>query len=132
MERLSETQKRRSNSDDNFDVTSTKQKKSRCSGTDTIAYLREKTEKDFELRAEELKLKREQLDMEKQRQEASQNHMEMLIQSSQQQMNAMLLSVGKLAEKLSYRANMYREISVGVFDCIPKQPQEVFYKKRCS
>ena len=100
MERLSETQKKRSNSDDDFDVTSPKQKKSRSSGTDTIAYLREKTEKDFELRAGELKLKREQLDMEKQRQEASQNHMEMLIQSSQQQMNAMLLLVGKLTEKL--------------------------------
>ena len=47
-----------------------------------------------------MKLKREQLDMEKQRQEASQNHMEMLIQSSQQQMNAMLLLVGKITEKL--------------------------------
>ena len=65
MKRLSETHKRRSNSDDDFDVTSPKQKKSRSSGTDTIAYLREKTEKDFELRAEELKLKRQQLDVEK-------------------------------------------------------------------
>ena len=45
MECLSKTQKRRSNSDD---VTSLKQKKSRSSGTDTIAHLREKTEKDFE------------------------------------------------------------------------------------
>ena len=87
------------NSDDNFDVTWPKQKKYRNSGTDTIAYLREKTEKDFELRAEELKLKREQLDMEKQRQETSQNHMEILIQS-RQQMNAILLIVGKLSEKL--------------------------------
>ena len=86
------------NSDDNFDVTWPKHKKSRNSGTDTIAYLREKTEKDFELRAEELKLKREQLDMEKQRRETSQNHMEILIQS-QQQMNAILLIVGKLSEK---------------------------------
>ena len=100
MERLSETQKRRSNSDDDFDVTSPKQKKSRNSGTDNIEFLREKTEKDFELRVEELKLKKQQLDMEKQRQETSQNHMKMLIQSSQQQMNAMLLLVGKLTEKL--------------------------------
>ena len=38
--------------------------------------------------------------MKKQRQEASQNHMEMLIQSSQQQMNAMLMLVGKRSEKL--------------------------------
>ena len=100
MECLLETQKKRSNSDDDFDVISPKHKKSRSSGTDTTAYLREKTEKDFELRTAELKLKREQLDMEKQRHEASQNHMEMLIQSSQQQMNAMLLLVGKLTEKL--------------------------------
>ena len=100
MERLAETQKRRSNSDDDFDVTSPKQKKSRNSGTDNIEFLREKTEKDFELRVEELKLKKQQLDMEKQRQETSQNHMKMLIQSSQQQMNAMLLLVGKLTEKL--------------------------------
>ena len=34
--------------------------------------------------------------MEKKRQEASQNHVEMLIQPSQQQVNAMLLLVGKL------------------------------------
>ena len=38
--------------------------------------------------------------MEKQRQEDSQNHSEMLIQSSQQQMNAVLLLVGKLSQKL--------------------------------
>ena len=51
MERLSETQKRRSNSDNDFELTSPKQKKSRSSGTDTIAYLREKTEKDFKLKS---------------------------------------------------------------------------------
>ena len=99
MERLSETHQRRSNSDDDFNVTSPKQKECRSLGTDTISCLREKTEKDFELRAEELKLKREQLDMEKQRQFASQNHMEILILSTWQQMNAMLLLVGKLIEK---------------------------------
>ena len=100
MERLSETRKGRSNSDNDFDVISRKQKKWRSSGTDTIAYLREKTEKDLELRAEKLKLKTRQLNMEKQRQEASQNHMEILIQSSQQQMNAIFLLVGKLTRKL--------------------------------
>ena len=67
MERLLE----RSNSDNDFDVTSSNQKKSRRSGTDTIVYLREKTVKDFELRVEELRLKRQQLDLEKQRQEAT-------------------------------------------------------------
>ena len=67
MERLLE----RSNSDNDFDVTSSNQRKSRSSGTDTIVYLREKTVKDFELRVEELRLKRQQLDLEKQRQEAT-------------------------------------------------------------
>ena len=64
-ERLSETQKRRSNSDDDFDATSTKQKLTRSKGSGTIAYLRGKTEKDFELRAKELKLKTGKLDMKK-------------------------------------------------------------------
>ena len=99
MERLSGTQIR-SNSDHDFDVTSPKQQKSKTSGTDGIAYLREETEKDFELKVEELKLKRQQLDLEKQRQEASQNHVEMLIQSSQQKMNAMLLLFEKPSENL--------------------------------
>ena len=97
---LSETQKRRNDNNDDFNVTSSKQKTSGSSGTDTIAYLRQKTEKTFELRAEELKHKREPFDLENQRQETSQNHMEMSTQSSQQQMNAVLLLVGKLSEKL--------------------------------
>ena len=96
MERLLE----RSNSDNDFDVTSSNQRKSRSSGTDTIVYLREKTVKDFELRVEELRLKRQQLDLEKQRQEASHSHIERLMQSSQQQINAMLLLIGKLTEKV--------------------------------
>ena len=78
---LSEAQKRRNNNDD-FNVTSSKQKKSRSSGTDTIAYFRQKTEKTFELTAEELKLKGEPFDLENQEQETSQNHMEMPTQSS--------------------------------------------------
>ena len=47
MKRLSKTKSRRSNSDDDFDVFSSKQKKSKSSRTDNMAYLREKTEKDF-------------------------------------------------------------------------------------
>ena len=37
---LSETQKRRNDNNDDFNVTSSKQKTSRSSGADTIAYLR--------------------------------------------------------------------------------------------
>ena len=72
MECLSETQKRRGNGDDDFDITSPKQRKSRSSATDTIANVRERKEKDFKSRHEELKLKREYLGYGK----ASQTHME--------------------------------------------------------
>ena len=85
------------NSDDNFDVTWPKQKKSRNSGTDTIAYLREKTEKDFELRAEELKAQKRAVRYGKAKtRNFSKPHGNTY---TRQQMNAILLIVGKLSEK---------------------------------
>lgn len=56
MEYLSETQKRSSNNDEDLYVTSPRQKRSRSSGNDVITYLREETEKNFELRAKESKV----------------------------------------------------------------------------
>ena len=44
--------------------------------------------------------------------------MEMFIQSSQQQMNAMLLLVENISEELSYSENIHREISRDIFVCI--------------
>ena len=56
MEYLSETQKRSSNNDEDLYVTSPKQKRSRSSGNDVTKYLRDETEKNFELRAEDSKV----------------------------------------------------------------------------
>ena len=64
--------------------------KRRSSGGDTIAYLREKSEKDFEMREEELQLRKEELKVTKAREEA-------LISQS----NAMMNILAKLADKLS-------------------------------
>ena len=62
LERLSETRKR-----DNTDIATTDDKRRRSSGGDTISYLREKSEKDFQLREEELRLRREELELNKAR-----------------------------------------------------------------
>lgn len=102
MEYLSETQKRSSNNDEDLYVTSPKQKRSRSSGNDVTKYLRDETEKNFELRAEDSKVQRAAMEKKRKKQEGPQNPMEMLIQSSQQQMNAMLLLVKKISEELSY------------------------------
>ena len=58
------------------------------------------------------------MEKKRERQEAPQNPMEMLIQSSQQHMNAMLLLVENISEELSYRENIHRETSIDIFDCI--------------
>ena len=98
MERLSETKKQDKMilSDD----ISPKTNKSRSSGSDTVAYLRDKTDKDFVLRGEELSLRKEELELNKSREEASQRQLQMLIQNSQQQTNALMLLIGKITEKL--------------------------------
>ena len=58
VERLSETRKRNLDKVDNGDQSQKvrSNNKRRSSGGDTIAYLREKTEKDFALRQEEINL----------------------------------------------------------------------------
>ena len=58
MERLSETQKREGAESSS----KLSEKKMRSSGGDTIAYLRDKAEKDLKLR-EELKLRRQELEL---------------------------------------------------------------------
>ena len=98
MERLSETKKRQNDSES--DDISPKTKKSRSSGSDTVAYLRDKTDKDFVLRGEELSLRKEELELNKSREEASQRQLQMLIQNSQQQTNTLMLLIGKITEKL--------------------------------
>ena len=62
MERLSETRKREGAESSS----KSSEKKMRSSGGDTISYLREKAEKDFKLSGEELNLRREELELNKQ------------------------------------------------------------------
>ena len=85
-ERLSEARKRKQQEGDSAEEVP----KRRSSGGDTIAYLREKSEKDFEMREEELQLRKEELKVTKAREEA-------LISQS----NAMMNILAKLADKLS-------------------------------
>lgn len=84
-ERLSETRKRKQEGDSQDE-----NPKKRSSGGDTFAYLREKSEKDFQLRQDELELQKEELKVTKAREET-------LISQS----NAMINLLTKLADKLS-------------------------------
>ena len=101
MERLSETKKHLSTSasTDELEV-SPPTKRPRSSGGDTIMYLREKSEKDFALREEELRLKRAELEAAKERDSHLQQQSALMLQQCQQQSAAMMLLVQKVVEKL--------------------------------
>ena len=101
MERLSETKKRLSTSasTDELEV-SPPTKRPRSSGGDAIMYLREKSEKDFALREEELRLKRAELEAAKERDSHLQQQSALMLQQCQQQSAAMMLLVQKVVEKL--------------------------------
>ena len=66
LERLSETRKREAR-DSASGCSSHDEKRRRSSGGDTIAYLREKSENDFQLQEAELKLRRQKLELNKSR-----------------------------------------------------------------
>ena len=84
-ERLSETHKRNLDKVDHGDQSQKiSSNKKRSSGGDSIAYLREKTEKDFALCQEEINLQKHELDMVKSKEEASQKQIAQLIENSQQ------------------------------------------------
>ena len=88
VERLSETRKREAHNNPAGCSSSNDEKKRRSSGGDTIAYLREKSEKDFQLRESELELRRKELELNKAREG-------LLVQQSQ----AMMMLINKLADK---------------------------------
>ena len=101
MERLSETKKRLSTnaSTDELEV-SPPTKRPRSSGGDRIMYLRERSEKNFALREEELRLKRAELEAAKERDSHLQQQSALMLQQCQQQSAAMMLLVQKVVEKL--------------------------------
>ena len=63
-------------------------------------YLREKSEKYFALREEELHLKRAELEATKERDSHLQQQSALMLQQCQQQSAAMMLLVQKIVEKL--------------------------------
>ena len=63
-------------------------------------YLREKSEKDFALREEQLRLKRAELEAAKERDSHLQQQSALMLQQCQQQSAAMMLLVQKVVEKL--------------------------------
>ena len=72
----------------------------RSSGNSTIAYLREKSEKEQSMREEELKLKQKEVELNMQRQEAYERQTRQIVEQSQQQTQALMFLINKLAEKI--------------------------------
>ena len=65
----------------------------------TITYLREKIEKDFDLRERELVLKEKELQLDKKRQELNEAQLKHMAKQSQQQTEALMFLIWKIAEK---------------------------------
>ena len=99
MERLAETQKRKAGEGE----LSSKKGKKRNTGTETIAYLREKSEKEMELRKQELEFKKQEAERQQQLLESlqTQNHtFQQQVMQQQQQQNQMLLDlIHRLADR---------------------------------
>ena len=104
MEKLGETQKRKATAEDGQQITPRK----RSSGSETLVYLREKAEREFELRQEELEVKKKEQSAQLQmfqymqqqlQQQQQQQQQQMQVQIQQQQLqNQMLLA---LIEKIT-------------------------------
>nr|XP_058972429.1 putative uncharacterized protein DDB_G0274435 [Pocillopora verrucosa] len=104
MEKLGETQKRKETAEDGQQTTPRK----RSSGSETLVYLREKAEREFELRQEELEVKKKEQSAQLQmfqymqqqlQQQQQQQQQQMQVQIQQQQLqNQMLLA---LIEKIT-------------------------------
>ena len=98
MERMGQTQKRKSDLGENEN-----NKKKRSSGSDTLLYLRERNELLQETRKEELALRKQELELQEKKQE---DFMKLIVQQQQQQskqiqdFQAIMLSVlGKFGQK---------------------------------
>ena len=94
VERLTETHKR------NFQSPKISNNRRSSSGGDTIAYLKEKPEKDFALRQEEINFRKQELDISKSKEEASQKQIAQLIENAQQQTNTLKILLTKMVGKV--------------------------------
>ena len=95
LETFSESKKCESESSD-LDVPV----KRRNNGNETVSFLREKSQSNYEIRNKEFELKQQELELQKQREENANQCFEQLILQSQQQNQALMLFIAKLADKL--------------------------------
>ena len=105
MEKLGETQKRKATAEDGQQTTPRK----RSSGSETLVYLREKAEREFELRQEELEVKKKEQSAQlqmfqymqqqlQQQQQQQQQQMQVQIQQQQLQNQMLLALIGKITK----------------------------------
>ena len=94
LEKVGETKKRMSVGDNGSGEPEKKEKRARRSGTETIAYLKEKSAKEFQIRQEELQIRKEEQCAQAKRQEQmtqqliqQQEHQQNMFANLQQQQN---------------------------------------------
>jgi len=101
VERLSETNKRKQESSDTDETSPQQQKQkrrnNRSSGGDTIAFLREKSEREFQLRERELELRQQELEVNRLREQNAQLQSQQLLQGGV----SLFELITKLTDKLS-------------------------------
>ena len=98
LETWSQSKKRESESSDIDEIASPK--RTRNNGNETVNFLREKSLAENEFRNKELELKQQELDLMKQKEENANQRFEQLIHQSQQQNQALMFFMAKMAEKL--------------------------------
>ena len=96
MERLGETKKRK---DEMGEVSTSRPKKQRTTGSETISYLREKNQTEMELRREELEVKKAELQQQKTLLEQHNDMQQQILQQQREQNQCMFALVEKLIEK---------------------------------
>lgn len=102
LETFAESKQRKRTAEEEQQSSSKGKKKSRSSGTDTLVFLQNKLEKDTENKEKELTLKKQQLDLEERKFQASQEHQNNLLQSVMQtniQMMSMMAEIMKSNKK---------------------------------
>jgi len=102
VERLSETNKRKQESSDTDETSPQQQQKqkrrnNRSSGGDTIAFLREKSEREFQLREREMELRQQELEVNRLREQNAQLQSQQLLQGGV----SLFELITKLTDKLS-------------------------------
>lgn len=103
LETLSDTQKRKAN---NGEESTKRIKKSRSTGSETLAYLREKSQKDYEVKLveaeahkEEAKAQRMLLEQSQNQQRQQQEFQQQMLQMFQQQQQSMIEMLKKMTKK---------------------------------